>query len=512
MSATQIELPAAFGTLWQCDTCNARFNTQSKAATCCTDNVPDANLPPGVYGLAEISGIPVQDVPEHSPRTLSSHSDCYPEDRVDEQQWISWKLKYDNGKPRKVPRAPWEYPESPHRPIDAQDPQHWTAFETAADWVTKLAGFELGYSIPDPDKELGRTDMVLLDFDDARDPETETVHPVAAELISIASTYADVSPSGTGLHALGRGDLPAGVTSITAELPPHPAFPGAELEIYPAKRFVTMTGQHIEDTPRETQDCSALLRALAEACVVESTAKATSSVSEPDKTREDLADIDVTTDIQDVFDAIHHIGPDDIRLRSTVTETRNNGESLDPAFPGVNSDSGTRLWQDDDGWVYRKGHFALDALQVVAWEEGIIDGPEQYPSGKQFFDAVEALRERGAHIPEYQSIGEVDPDSLAPGDNAYFEVNLRSIADIEDVISSNTDLMEDRAALLKTCLYARDKYTDGSLDDETPPFDALIATAQLLDVSNPEEMQPGDPDYMQAFAAYEALNPSDISL
>jgi len=44
----------------------------------------------------------------------------------------------------------------------------------------------------------------------------------------------------------------------------------------------------------------------------------------------------------------------------------------------------------------------LDALQVVALEEGIITTETDYPSGEDFWAAVEALRDRGAHISEYQ--------------------------------------------------------------------------------------------------------------
>jgi hypothetical protein len=56
----------------------------------------------------------------------------------------------------------------------------------------------------------------------------------------------------------------------------------------------------------------------------------------------------------------------------------------------------------DDGWIWRAdGQFPLDALQVVALEEGIIFDEQDYPNGQAFWDAVEALRRRGAHIPEF---------------------------------------------------------------------------------------------------------------
>jgi hypothetical protein len=57
----------------------------------------------------------------------------------------------------------------------------------------------------------------------------------------------------------------------------------------------------------------------------------------------------------------------------------------------------------DDGWIYRNGLIVLDALQIVALEEGIVTTTGEYPSGKDFWEAVEELRARGADIPEYEA-------------------------------------------------------------------------------------------------------------
>lgn len=120
--------------------------------------------------------------------------------------------------------------------------------------------------------------------------------------------------------------------------------------------------------------------------------------------------------MQDVFDAIQHTGPTDIRLRSSVTEERADGsKSLDPSW--TTSDSGTHLAEVDGGWIYRKGMIGLDALQIVALEEGIITDERAYPNGEQFWDAVEALRDRGAHIPEYDPDDDSAPASVGEAEN-----------------------------------------------------------------------------------------------
>ncbi|HKJ59608.1 MAG TPA: hypothetical protein VKA37_10275, partial [Halobacteriales archaeon] len=108
-----------------------------------------------------------------------------------------------------------------------------------------------------------------------------------------------------------------------------------------------------------------------------------------------------TTDIEDVYRAIETTRPSEIRLDSPVTETRSDGtKSRDPCW--TSSDSGTRLAEMDDGWIYRNGLVVLDALQVVALEEGIVTTAGDYPSGRDFWRAVDELRIRGASIPEYE--------------------------------------------------------------------------------------------------------------
>ena len=56
--------------------------------------------------------------------------------------------------------------------------------------------------------------------------------------------------------------------------------------------------------------------------------------------------------------------------------------------------------------MYRKGMYALNALQIVDLEERLVSQRDGYPSGETFWNAVEALTDRGAHIPKYITLGE----------------------------------------------------------------------------------------------------------
>lgn len=129
---------------------------------------------------------------------------------------------------------------------------------------------------------------------------------------------------------------------------------------------------------------------------------------------EELADMETTDDINDVFSAIKQITAHDIRLRSTVTEDMGTRKSYDPSWE--TSESGTRLGYDEIGgeetWIYRYASQPVDALQVVAREEGIILDVTDYPDGEDFWRAVEALRDRGATIPYFEGQNGTHPDYL----------------------------------------------------------------------------------------------------
>lgn len=347
---------------------------------------------------------PLSDAPE-------TETGVFPEDVLDAEQWHAWKPTDDG---RKVPRAPWLNPDWPDKFVSAQDPDVWTDFGTVREWTTKLPGYAPAVNVRDRE-EHPEESLLLIDFDDVRDPETGRVHPTVREHIQQVESYADVSTSGTGVHILCRGSLPDGVKAIDADLPASEAFPHAGIEVYDSGRFVAMTGEHFAETPRETADAQGVIDTLADefATVPEGTPEA--MLSEPEKSREQLASVETTDEIQDIFDAIQHTGPRDVRLRSPVTHERGDGSrDRDPTWR--ESKSGTGLAEVDGGWIERKGLHGLDALQVVALEERIITGPEEYPEGERFWRAVDALRERGAHIPEYEGPerGESEPVAVLP--------------------------------------------------------------------------------------------------
>lgn len=339
--------------------------------------------------------------------TLSTEPGVWPADRTETDRWLTYKITED----RKIPRAPFAYTDYPDRFVNAHDPDHWASFDTANEWTDALPGHQIAYDIR-PREEHPAEDLILLDYDDVRDPETGDIHPTVIEHIETAGTYAAVSQSGTGVHVLGiapEGLRDDGAIESPLDLPDpdtddadghaHPQFPDAEIEGYDSARFVGLTGGHITTTPDECRDIQGFIDDLTDEYATVSEGSPAAEQTEPATSKAELAEIETTTDMQDVYDAVDQTTPRDIRLRSTVTNDRTDAKDLDPSW--ANSNSGTRLAQLEDGWVYRQGMHGLDALQVVALEERLITSESDYPDGKDFFTALDALRDRGAHIPHY---------------------------------------------------------------------------------------------------------------
>lgn len=162
----------------------------------------------------------------------------------------------------------------PYRPgggnAKSNDPTTWVPFETAKAVLgdgryTGLA-FQLG-ELPD-----GRW-VIGIDLDLCRNADG-TIHGWAAEILRRLPTYAEVSPSGSGVKllglvdwlpdCLGAGGMEAGVDN------PEPLLGHAttthekpEIGLYPSKRFFALTGQRLECTPDELCDVTEAFAQLA---------------------------------------------------------------------------------------------------------------------------------------------------------------------------------------------------------------------------------------------------------
>jgi len=339
--------------------------------------------------------------------TIETCEEGIPSKFTSKDRWLNWL--YAEGEQKRAV-AYWE--RKSLKPVKGYK-EKTASFEQArrfVDWepyhVSRVShdgwGNSVGLFFHLPE-EPSRDGIVFVDLDNVRNPDTGALHPFAIELLDRSDTYAQVSTSGTGIHVFFEGRLPAGHTAVQSELEETDAFPGAEIEIYHKDRLVAMTGDRIEGSAETVNRGDDIVEELADEFGNDGHdgGKHKDEYHEPAASRNEIQEVDTTQYFQDVKDALYHTKPRDISMRSPKTEDRGDGEySFDPTF--ADSESGTRLGADDEGFVYRAGNVHLSPLQVVALEEGIISTIGDYPSGEDFFEAVDALRDRGAQIPEYQ--------------------------------------------------------------------------------------------------------------
>jgi primase-polymerase (primpol)-like protein len=160
------------------------------------------------------------------------------------KQWVAWKYVKRNGSSK-----PTKPPVDPHtgRVASVDDPATWGTYEQALACTRRLNLAGIGYVLTDDD------DLTGFDLDNVRNPVTGAIEAWAAKITGFAESYTEISPSGTGLRifAEGKVDHP---TKVEA----------ASVEIYGTGRYLTLTGQHVPNTPLEIRPAPETLAALYE--------------------------------------------------------------------------------------------------------------------------------------------------------------------------------------------------------------------------------------------------------
>jgi len=121
------------------------------------------------------------------------------------------------------------------------DPTTW------ADFLTVQKAYENGDFSGIGFVFTGDDDLVGIDIDDCRDPQTGTLNELAQSILDNVQGYCEVSPSQTGIKIFTRANLQA--AHVDHDI---------GLEIYPKSRYFTVTGHHLSGTlPTEIQDLTA---------------------------------------------------------------------------------------------------------------------------------------------------------------------------------------------------------------------------------------------------------------
>lgn len=157
--------------------------------------------------------------------------DKIPHELRERPQWVLWRTETKGDRPTKLPFT------VSGAMAKSNDPNTWTTYAKAVAAADGYDGIGFMFSADDP--------FCGIDLDACRDPQSGSVAEWAKEIIRNLDTYAEVSPSQTGVKLFCKATLNADTgRKLELDYPPvadkHPA-----IEIYAKLRYFAVTGQRL---------------------------------------------------------------------------------------------------------------------------------------------------------------------------------------------------------------------------------------------------------------------------
>lgn len=147
-------------------------------------------------------------------------------------QWVLWRVIERDGKPTKLPF------QTNGRAAKSNDPATWTTFAEACERYIRGGFAGVGFVFSADDEICG------IDLDGCRDPETGKVAEWAREIILKFDSYAEVSPSKTGVKIFCRGRWPNPTGTNVRLREPATSSKSPGVEAYDHGRYFAVTGWH----------------------------------------------------------------------------------------------------------------------------------------------------------------------------------------------------------------------------------------------------------------------------
>lgn len=146
------------------------------------------------------------------------------------RRWVCWKFEQRGGKMTKVPYTPTG------RRAKSNDPATWAAFDECRA-AHEGGGFDgIGF-------QLDGSGIVGVDIDHAKDAAGNW-NTAAADITERLASYAEISPSGEGVHIFIKAVKPGSKSKNAA----------AGVEMYDTKRFFTVTGNLFREELNAVQE------------------------------------------------------------------------------------------------------------------------------------------------------------------------------------------------------------------------------------------------------------------
>lgn len=205
-------------------------------------------LPVNKMSMAKSKFTFTTDAVQHSwtDNTIGKAPFLIPEELVDLEQWITYALEEEDSKMAKKPHATkvsegdygkfvkWAGVRSPDQFVDYMTAYKFVKRVNTSDEInTTLKGMGLVITEDDP--------YVAIDLDDCVD-EQGHIKDFANKFLGSLDTFWEISQSGTGLHAIVKGELDPDYKNRNDDL---------GVELYEEGRFIAMTGDRVKGTSEE---------------------------------------------------------------------------------------------------------------------------------------------------------------------------------------------------------------------------------------------------------------------
>ena len=187
-----------------------------------------------------------------------------PFELIQYKQWVLWRKAEVNGRVTKVPISPWT-----GKAAASDRPWTWSSYRHAryACHLHQCDG--VGFVFTDADPFCG------IDLDHCRNNDG-TIAPAALDWIKRFGSYAEISPSGTGVHIFIKAKLPGSGRRT------------GKVEVYDSGRYFTITGTRVFDTPLAILNRQDVLEQLsAELFSVQPSRPSVSYITDPSRLSDD---------------------------------------------------------------------------------------------------------------------------------------------------------------------------------------------------------------------------------
>ena len=162
------------------------------------------------------------------------------------QQWVCWRKEQRKGKFTKVP-----YSAITGTRAESDNPTTWASYTQAVQALHTGTYHGIGYVF--------HREYTGIDLDHCVNPDG-SIDAWAQAYLDRLKSYAEYSPSKTGVHILMRGTIPNGLRRRVPKAP----HPQAAIEMYCERRYFTVTGKHLAGMPTTIEVCPDLQAVHAE--------------------------------------------------------------------------------------------------------------------------------------------------------------------------------------------------------------------------------------------------------